>query len=27
VKTQGGFDIITKSDLIFFLTRKDGGKG
>jgi cystathionine beta-synthase len=23
----GGFDIITKSDLIFFLTRKDGGKG
>jgi predicted transcriptional regulator len=27
VKQQGGFDIITKSDLIFFLTRKDGGKG
>ena len=27
VRQQGGFDIITKSDLIFFLTRKDGGKG
>ena len=27
VKQPGGFDIITKSDLIFFLTRKDGGKG
>jgi cystathionine beta-synthase len=27
VKQQGGFDIITKSDLIFFLTRKDAGKG
>jgi cystathionine beta-synthase len=27
VKQQGVFDIITKSDLIFFLTRKDGGKG
>ena len=27
VKQQGGYDIITKSDLIFFLTRKDGGKG
>jgi predicted transcriptional regulator len=26
VKHQGGFDIITKSDLIFFLTRKDGGE-
>jgi cystathionine beta-synthase len=26
VKHAGGFDIITKSDLIFFLTRKDGGK-
>jgi cystathionine beta-synthase len=26
VKSQGGFDIITKSDLIFFLTRKEGGK-
>jgi predicted transcriptional regulator len=26
VKQQGGFDIITKSDLIFFLTRKDGTK-
>ena len=24
---EGGFDIITKSDLIFFLTRKDGGQG
>jgi cystathionine beta-synthase len=23
---DGGFDIITKSDLIFFLTRKEGGK-
>src|SRR5262252_732987 len=27
VKEKGGFDIITKSDLIFFLTRKGGGKG
>jgi cystathionine beta-synthase len=27
VKHQGGYDIITKSDLISFLTRKDGGKG
>jgi predicted transcriptional regulator len=27
VKQPGGYDIITKSDLIFFLTRKDGGKG
>jgi cystathionine beta-synthase len=27
VKQKGGFDIITKSDLIFFLTRKGGGKG
>ena len=27
VRTRDGFDIITKSDLIFFLTRKDGGKG
>jgi cystathionine beta-synthase len=27
VKQQGGFDIITKSDLIYFLTRKGGGKG
>ena len=26
VRQQGGFDIITKSDLIFFLTRKDGKK-
>ena len=26
VKQQDGYDIITKSDLIFFLTRKDGGK-
>jgi cystathionine beta-synthase len=26
VKQQGGYDIITKSDLIFFLTRKDSGK-
>jgi cystathionine beta-synthase len=26
VKHKDGFDIITKSDLIFFLTRKDGGK-
>ena len=26
VRQKGGFDIITKSDLIFFLTRKDGGK-
>ena len=26
VKQQGGYDIITKSDLIFFLTRKDAGK-
>ena len=27
VKHKDGFDIITKSDLIFFLTRKGGGKG
>jgi cystathionine beta-synthase len=27
VRQKGGFDIITKSDLIFFLTRKDAGKG
>jgi cystathionine beta-synthase len=27
VKTKDGYDIITKSDLIFFLTRKDGDKG
>jgi cystathionine beta-synthase len=27
VKQKDGFDIITKSDLIFFLTRKGGGKG
>lgn len=27
VKHQDGYDIITKSDLIFFLTRKDGSKG
>ena len=26
VKHKDGFDIITKSDLIFFLTRKGGGK-
>ena len=26
VKQPGGYDIITKSDLIFFLTRKDGNK-
>jgi predicted transcriptional regulator len=26
VKQHGGFDIITKSDLIFFLTRKDGSE-
>jgi len=26
VRQQGGFDIITKSDLIFFLTRKEGTK-
>jgi cystathionine beta-synthase len=26
VKQPGGYDIITKSDLIFFLTRKDAGK-
>jgi cystathionine beta-synthase len=27
VKRAGGFDIITKSDLIFFLTRQKGEKG
>jgi cystathionine beta-synthase len=27
VRQKDGFDIITKSDLIFFLTRKGGGKG
>jgi hypothetical protein len=27
VRQSDGFDIITKSDLIFFLTRKDPGKG
>ena len=26
VKMQDGFDIITKSDLIFFLTKQDGSK-
>jgi cystathionine beta-synthase len=26
VKMQGGYDIITKSDLIFFLTKQDGAK-
>src|SRR5262249_38839169 len=26
VKLQSGFDIITKSDLIFFLTKQDGAK-
>jgi hypothetical protein len=27
VKHTGGFDIITKSDLIFFLTKQKGEKG
>jgi len=26
VKVQGGYDIITKSDLIFFLTKQSDGK-
>jgi predicted transcriptional regulator len=27
IKCQDGFDIITKSDLILFLTQKDSAKG